>query len=157
MERRRLPELLHLGDGKIAHTDGPYLSLLEQTTHHLRSLGNGCLRIGPMSLIDIDVVGLETFQRRVDLCQNPVAACVAKRLPLLPVEAYFGCNHCTLAQPGAGDGFADDFFGMSEAVNRRGVDEIDAVAERGLDGSNRLAFVAAAPHPSADGPCSDAD
>src|SRR5439155_14859474 len=126
-----------LRDGKIADSDRPDFSLLEQTAHRRRGLGNGRLRIGPVNLIDIDTVGLETFQGGIDLRQNPVAACVAKRLPILPVETHLGRNDRTTPQLCTGYGSADDVFGISETVNRRSIDEIHAVAERSLDGSNR--------------------
>jgi hypothetical protein len=38
--------------------------------------------------------------------------------------------------PAFGDRPADDLLGAAEAIDRRGVDNVDAMLERGLDGSD---------------------
>ncbi len=50
------------------------------------------------------------------------------------------------------DGLADDFLGTAEAMDRSGIDEIDAVVGRRSDRCNRFRFVGSAPHPAADRP-----
>jgi hypothetical protein len=43
------------------------------------------------------------------------------------------------------------------AIDRCGVDEVDAVLECGPDGSDGFGFVGTTPHPAADGPGANSD
>ena len=56
------------------------------------------------------------------------------------------------AQPAFGDRPANDLLGAAESIDRGRVDKVDAMLERGLDGSDRFSFVGSTPHPPADGP-----
>ena len=110
-----------------------------------------------MHLIDIDAVGPQPAQRVLDLPQDPRAAGVASDLAVLPFQADLGGDDHVLAQAALGKRLADDLLGAAEAVDRRRVDEIDAVVERGADGGDRFRLVGAAPHPTADRPGAERD
>ena len=109
-----------------------------------------------MDLIDIDVVGAQTTQRVIDLAHDSLAAPIAGDLSVLPFEPDLGGEDDLRAKT-AGEGLADDLFGTAEAIDRRGVDDIDSMGERGPDRRNRLGFIRSAPHPAPNRPGADGD
>src|SRR5580704_9677996 len=70
MQRGHLPEALDLGDRKIADADGADFALLIQRSHRLGGFLHRHQRVGPMNLIDVDVIGAQTAQRIVDLLHD---------------------------------------------------------------------------------------
>jgi hypothetical protein len=56
MQRRNPTEALHFRDREIADADGADLSFFVKRAHHLCSFLDGHERIGPMNLIDVDVI-----------------------------------------------------------------------------------------------------
>jgi len=60
--RRSRLELFYLVGGIVADTDGAYLALFVKLTKSGSGLFDGALRIRPMDLTNIDVVGLEAPQ-----------------------------------------------------------------------------------------------
>jgi len=61
------------------------------------------------------------------------------------------------AQSGRRQRLADDFLGAAEAVDRRRIDDGDALIEGGADRVDRFRLFAAAPHPAAYGPGAEGD
>src|ERR1700682_5935515 len=53
------------------------------------------------------------------------------------------------------EGFADDLFRVAETIDRRRIDQIDALVERFPDRGDGFAIVAPAPHPTAHRPRSE--
>jgi hypothetical protein len=106
-----------------------------------------------MDLVDVDVVGAQAAQRIIDLPHDSTSAGVAVDLAIAPFQSRLGGNHRFSAH--ASKRCADDFLGHAKAVDRRGVDEIDALTKGGMNGRNRFAIVSSSPHPSAHGPCSE--
>ena len=109
-----------------------------------------------MHLIDVDDIGLEAAKRIFELLAEPRRYRVAQDLAASPVEPDLGGND-RVRSPSSLKRLADQFLGTAEAIDRRGVDEIDAVVERGVNRADRVAFLRAAPQPSADGPGAKAD
>src|SRR6476620_3577799 len=109
-----------------------------------------------MHLIDVDDIGLEAAKRIFELLAEPRRRRLAQDLATSPVEPDLGGDDRTRSAP-ALKRLADKLLGTAEAIDRRGVDEIDAVVERGVNGVDRVAFLSAAPQPSADGPGAKAD
>ena len=114
-------------------------------------------RVGPMDLVDVDDVRLQPAQRVLDLLEDPALAGVAVGFAVLPGQADFGRDDGLIAAAVLGERFADDFLRTAESIDRRRIDNIDAVIERRPDGGNRFRFVGAAPHPTADGPGTESD
>jgi hypothetical protein len=104
-----------------------------------------------MHLIDVDDIGLEAAKRIFELLAEPRRCRVAQDLAASPVEPDLGGND-RVRSPSSLKRLADQFLGTAEAIDRRGVDEIDAAVERGVNRLDRVAFLRAAPQPSADGP-----
>ena len=90
MQRRDAAKPFHLVDRKIAHTDGADLPLLEQRLHRVRGFLDRNQRVGPMNLIDIDVIGSKPAQGIFDLAHDAGAAGVAKYAAILPFESDLG-------------------------------------------------------------------
>src|SRR5581483_6905681 len=130
--------------------------LLVEIAHGARGLGDWPARVGPMHLIDVDAVGLQPPQRVFDFAHDALAAAVARDLAVVPFEPDLGGDERVLAQA-VGERPAHDLLGAAEAVDRRGVDDIDAVAEGRFYGCDRLRLVGPAPHPAADCPGSERD
>ena len=57
MQRCHPAEALHLPDREIADADGADLALLEQGVHGLRGFLDRHQRVGPVDLVDVDVIG----------------------------------------------------------------------------------------------------
>ena len=104
-----------------------------------------------MHLIDVDDIGLEAAKRVLELVAQPRRRGVAQELAASPVEPDLG-GYDRTRSPAALERLADQLLGAAEAIARCGVDEIDAVIERGVNGVDRVAFLGATPHHSADGP-----
>src|SRR3984957_12716621 len=57
---------LHLGNREVAHADGTDFSLLVKRAHGLGGFLHRNQRIGPMDLVDVDVIGAQPAQRIID-------------------------------------------------------------------------------------------
>src|SRR5271154_2498285 len=142
----------HLARRVITHPDSTNLSLLVQFTKSGGCLLDGNLRIRPVHLIYINVVRLETAERILKLLQNTLARGVPLDSAGAPVDAYFGGEDDALSTTGLAHGFAHDFFRASLTVDRCGIEQIDAVIECRMNGTDGLLLLRSAPHPPADGP-----
>ena len=67
MQRRDAAKPFHLDDRKIAHSDGADFPLREQCVHCVRGFFDRNQRVGPMNLIDINVIGSKPTQRILNL------------------------------------------------------------------------------------------
>jgi hypothetical protein len=76
---------------------------------------------------------------------------------VVPLEPSFGRDIEVFALAVLAEGLADDLFGAAVAVDRRGVDQVDAVVEDGEAGGNAIVIADVAPFESADRPGSEAD
>src|ERR1019366_3575037 len=98
MQRRNAAELPHLADRKITDSDGPDLSLLEQRMHRLGGFLDRHQRVGPVDLIDVDMIGSKPMQGILDLLQDSRPAGIAEYLSTLPFKADLGSNEHARAQ-----------------------------------------------------------
>src|SRR5229473_1592461 len=62
MQRRNAAKPLHLADRKVAHADGADFPLLEQRVHCFRGLLDRNQWVGPMNLVDVNVIGSKPAQ-----------------------------------------------------------------------------------------------
>jgi hypothetical protein len=157
VQRRHFAKFIHLGRAEIADADGANLSLAMQFAHGFGDLRDRRVRVRPVDLIEVDHVGLQTAQGILGLLDDPRLAGIAKRFAVLPVQSDFGGDERVLAAAAQGQRLSNDLFRTAEAVDGRGVDQIDAAVQRGMNGADRFTLVAAAPHPAADGPRSQRD
>ncbi len=156
-DRRNAAKPLDLGRTDVAQPDRADLTRLVQALER----GRGALQLGarirPVQLIEVDGVGAQPAQRRLDLGADAPRRGVSEHLAVAPCQADLGGDHDAVAQTTARQRLADDLLGATETVDRRGVDQRDALVERGLDRAHGIALVGAAPHPSADRPRAEAD
>src|ERR1700685_1805932 len=116
MQRRYAAKPLHLLDRKIADADGTDLPLFEQGLHCRRGFLDRDNGIGPMNLIDVDVIGSQPTQGVIDLAHDTVATGIAKYLPIFPLKSDLGGNHHFVAQAPLGYRSANDFLRATEAI-----------------------------------------
>src|SRR5258708_17393027 len=111
MQGRETTESVYLIDREIAHSDRRDLSLNEQRVHRLGGFLHRHQRIGPVNLVDVDVIGSQPAQRIVYLAQDARAAGVAENAAMLPFKAGFGCDDDAPTPAPFGDFLTDNFFG----------------------------------------------
>ena len=129
MQRRDAAKPLHLDDREIAHADGADFPLREQRVHCVRGFFDRNQWIRPMNLIDVDVVGSKPAQGILDLAHDAGAAGIARYPAALPLQSGLGGNKHVRAQPAFGDRLANDLFGAAESIDRRRIDDVDAMLE----------------------------
>src|SRR4030088_2395776 len=105
-----------------------------------------------MNLIDVNVIGSKPAQRILNFPHDAGAAGVARHSSVFPLKSGLGGDKHVRAQPAFGDRPANDLLGTAESIDRSRVDNVDAMLECGLDGSDRLSFVGSAPPPPDDRP-----
>ena len=108
MQRRDAAELLHLADRKVADADGADLSLPEQRMHRLGGFFDRHQRVGPVNLVDVDMIGSKPAQGILDLAQDPRAAGIAEYSSVLPFQPGLGGNEHARAQAALGNRLADE-------------------------------------------------
>ena len=81
---------LDLRNREIADANRPDLALVEEPLHRFGRLFDRHQRVGPVRLIDIDVISAQSPQRASHCEQDPVSAGVPGDLSILPLEAGFG-------------------------------------------------------------------
>jgi hypothetical protein len=110
VQRCHAAKPLHLFERKIADADGADFPLLEQHLHGCCGFFDRNEGVGPMNLIDVDVIGSQPAQRVLDLADDAASAGIAIYAAVLPFEPDLGRNHHAVAQAPFGDRFADDLL-----------------------------------------------
>ncbi len=114
---------------------------LDEGAEGLDGLLDRCGRVGPVQLVEVDVVGAEAAEallaRRGDPRRRQALA-LDRRLHR---EADLGGQHDLVAT--ARDGPADQLLGHPVAVGVGGVDQVDAPVEGGVDDGHALVGVGA--------------
>jgi len=131
-------------------------------SHHLVERAGGVLErrvgIGPVHLVEVDVVGAEVAQGRLDAPAQRLRARVALQAVVGQQEAALGGDHHLVAaglQLGL-QRLAEDLLRLPEAVGLRGVEEVDPELDGPAHGALRVLDLGLAPVP-ADLPGAEAD
>jgi len=86
-----------------------------------------------MKLVEIDVVGLESFQARLASLDD-VEAAVANEVWLVGhTSVDLGCKEYAVSLAVAFECFTNELFGCAFAVNVCGIEEVDAFADCVVD------------------------
>src|SRR6266478_1907 len=157
MKWRHGLEARHLVGRIVTDADGANFPLFVEFAKSGGCLLDGDERVGPVHLIDIDIVRLETPERILELLKNALARGIAFDFAIRPIESNFGGKDDVLSATTLAQGFAHDFFRTPIAVNGRCVDQVDALVECGMNGADGLVLVSSAPHPTAYGPGAECD
>ena len=89
---------------EIADADGADLALLEQGMHGLRGFLDRHQWVGPVDLVDVDVIGSKPAQRILDLLQDARAAGIAEDFSTLPLKPHLGRDEHARAKIVVGEG-----------------------------------------------------
>src|ERR1022692_3605204 len=138
----------------------PDLALFLQFGHRGPSLLDVLVRVGPVDLIEVDRVHSEPSQTGLTLAPDRRALEAVTDLSLLiPSHAALGEDVRAFAHPCEGAG--NHFLGVAQAIDRGGVDPVDAGIECFVDGGDGVAVVLTAPRElptrAAGGPGPEAD
>ena len=145
-------ELLHLLHVVIRDADVADLALPHQILQRARGLLGGCVLVGPVDLVQVDVVRTEVPQARFDALPQPPAARISEEpASLQPKAALGGDEHVLPARPSP-QRLAEEAFGRPEAVALRGVEESDSELDRPGDRGLGLVGVELTPLPT-ERPC----
>src|SRR5258707_7951157 len=124
VQRRDRAKRTHLLDREITDSNRADFSSPMKFGHRLGHLLDRRIRIRPVHLIDVDNVSTQPAQRILDLLVDPRPAAVAERLALAPIKTDLGGDQ-DFVPPNFLKRPADDFFRMTETVDRRRIDEVD--------------------------------
>src|SRR5260221_13167737 len=155
MQRRYATKPLYLIDRKITHPDGTNLPLVVQGVHRLGGLFDRNQWVGPVNLIDIDVIGSQPAQGVLDFLHDARPTAIARNFIAVPLKSCLRGNNHVRAQLAVSDGLADDLFGSSKSVAWSRIDDVDAMLDRATDRCDGFRFVGSTPHPPANGPGAD--
>jgi hypothetical protein len=132
----------HIDGRELGGSDRPHLAAVHQVGQRRQRLLHIGLRVGPVVLVQVDVVGLQPPQRVLDLGDDPPA----RRAPPVRGLAH-GIGELRREHhvvPAALQRLADDFFGLTGGVHVGRVDQVDAGLERFADDADRVVVVAVA-------------
>jgi len=124
------------------------LALPHQVLHRAGGFLGRSVLVGPVDLVQVDVVRIEVPQARFDALAQPAAARIPEKAATLhPEAALRGDEHVLPPSPGP-QSFAEEAFGRPEAVALRGVEECDPELERSADRGLGLVRVEGTPLPA---------
>src|ERR1700730_2343190 len=101
----------------IADSDGANLPLFVEVAKGSGGLLDGDQRVGPVHLVDIDVVRLKTTERILELLEDTWTRGVAFDFAIRPVDTDFGREDNVLPATVLAEGFAHDLFRTPIAVD----------------------------------------
>lgn len=128
-------EYIHLTDSEaigylplieIAQSDPLDLSLSLQLQQGLHRFFAGRRRVGPMHLVEIDLIRSQTSQTLLDLRGDPSPCRVEPNLGVfgIPLESHFGRDNDPVASAGFHQRLSHQRLGPSMPVHRCRVDEL---------------------------------
>src|ERR1700722_17446617 len=126
LNRKRRGELRHLPGVVVGHANVADLALGDQFAQRARRLGGRHGRVGPMHLVQVDVVHAQHGQAGVDSSAQPFRTCVANKDGISLAQPTFGCDHDFVAVADALDAerLAEDMLRRPETVGLRRVEEV---------------------------------
>ena len=169
LQRRDVPDrLAALEEGHVEVRDArpADLALVHEAQHLApRVLDRRPRLVGPVELVEVDRLDAEPAQRGLALLAHARRPRVARggghAVLVVPAQAALGEHEGPLGGGDPGEGPADDLLGVAVAVDRRGVDPVDALRDRVADRGDRLRVVLRAPGEgpaaAARGPGAEAD
>ncbi len=90
MQRRDSAKPFHLADRKVAHSDRADFPLREQHMHCISGFFDRNQWVGPMNLIDVNVIRSKPAQRILNLLHDAGTAGIARYPSSLPLQSDLG-------------------------------------------------------------------
>ena len=137
-------------DAEVRHARGANLPLFNQPRHRVPGvLDRNASFIGPMELKEIDSLDAEPSKRCLALTPDRIRMKRASRhlhaVLRIPLETALGEDVRPVGRWKRSQEVADDFFGMSEPVDRSGVDPVHPAVDGVTHGRNRRPIVLRTP------------
>ena len=129
--------------GERGRADRPDLAAAHQVGQGGQGLVDVGVRVRAVHLVQVDVVGLQPAQAVLDLADDPAARVAAHVGILAHLAVRLGGQHHVV--PAAAQGLADDLLRLPRRVHVRGVDEVDAAVQRGVDDPDAVLVIGVAP------------
>ncbi len=130
------------GEGR--RPNGPDLPLVDEVGESAESVVDVAGRIGPVNLVQVDPLGPQPSQARLDFTGDPTAR-VARHVGISPHGGvHLGGQYHPVA-PTPGQRLAHDLLGLTRRIDIGGVHEIDAGVQRGVDDADAVVMVGVAP------------
>ena len=124
------------------------LALLDEVLERPGGLLSGCVLIGPVDLVQADVVSTQVPKARFDTLPQPRAARISEEPVSLHPEAALRGNEHVLPPNPRPKSVTEEAFGGPEAVALRSVEERDPELERPADRCRCLVRVEPTPIPA---------
>ena len=130
LQRERLHELPgpHRRGADVAR-----FASLYDVVQRLERLLDRRARVPAVDLIEVDVVGAEPAEARVDLCHDRLARQPGAVRPRPHPSVHLGGEHNLLARDEVPERPADDLLARPARVDVRGIEEVDPGVERAAD------------------------
>src|SRR6185312_3343095 len=100
--------------------------------------------LGAVDLVEVDPVGVQALQRRLDLADDPAAG-VAELVGVVAHRPVDLGGEDDVVAPPSGQRLCDDRLGLAARVDVSGIDEVDARVERAVDDADAVVVVLVAP------------
>src|ERR1035438_9339101 len=145
---------------EIGYADPAHFALALKLGHGRPAFLDILFRFGPVNLVEVDGVQLETAQAGFDFAADGIRLQALANFAALVPHA-FALGEDERFAGAAFERASHDFFGMAQAVDRGGVDPVEPRIQRSVDGRHGFVVVLRSPGErptaAAHGPSADAD
>jgi len=147
LHRQGPGELGHLWCVVVGHANVADLAFGDELPQGARRLGDRNLRVGPVHLVQVDVVDAQRCQAGVHALAQPLRARVADQAGIGHAQGALGSEHELVPVPGEliPKRFAEQSLGRAETVGVRGVEEVDAQLAGAADRRDGRVLIKPAP------------
>jgi hypothetical protein len=129
--------------GEIGAGDVADFAFANELVEGVERLFDGREGVEGVHVVDVDVIGLEAAQTAFDLAAQVITRGAFVVRAVAHAEGGLGRDKCLIAI--AFEGFAEDLFGATVAVDVRGVEEIDADFKTDVEQMAGFFYVSGAP------------
>jgi hypothetical protein len=132
----RLDDLIGREGRTAEGADFPLVYEVAEHRQRLLDIGRG---VGAMDLVQVDPVGAQAPEAVLDRLEDPTPRVAAAVAAFTHLEVHLGGEHDLVTAPA--QRLAHDLLGLTVGVRVGGVDEVDALVERGVDDAGAVVVV----------------
>lgn len=150
LHRPRARELRHLGGAEVGDADVANLAFVDELVERRGGFGERNVRVGPVHLIEIDVVDSERAQAVVDALAKPLAARIAGETVVGHPQSALRRDHDRFAVRVelCAQSLREEALRGAESVALRSVEQVDAELARLADRVDRAPLAERSPFAS---------